>query len=868
MSETDSRLSVKGLWARVRFGFIPYVLSLVKKTWSKVRFSLVPYTFVAMALVIALILFAVVAAWAESNGDFASGRVQMGQSKPIQVDSVGQFIVSYPARAYLGQPPSSLFINLKANDNFTMPTTVTLELPPGLRFITSGGQVNEQTAILTFEPELNTIQQQVLQLENTGLQRDNGTGEIHVIASGEPIPLDAVLIEGTNDFAWRQLLDQLAREQSPLLLTLAVAVPLLAAIVQFHQKWREERRHIELQQREEAEKLLQEFRAALARSNLYAAEDIWDRMTHRKLRSALIPKHDQWAETLLEIASGKVKSANQLTDVIEQLQHTWGQDTVAGTLVCGGGRAKSRTYSALFRHIALEQVTDSTLRDKFIVTWRDEVKDIRLLTAKLDWHHRVSIGDALMRDMKPGMAKTLNNKNPLAHERAEDELRALFDGNRELFWPAHPLCASLLSSAGSCLIVSKSGSGRTALARWLENQQQDHSTTAFPVLFNDVRDSTWERELALSLLHFVTQKPISMCWLNETERGLLGGLLAQGLAPDWVRLHIDEAIEQRGQTWLKDATNEQRLVWERIGRSQLAMLRQAVPAGYDVRAEDRVRLALPLTTHKNLRKFFLFHEAFADDQRLKSLFVQAPLASWRDELQDADSIGARVENVIDYLFYKQYEGQNGLVWLLRTLESNSDNPEEQQRIRQLIEESERYHGHLMMPTSGGWFDAALRCVKRLGFPAGLRFIIDLPTDWTLLPFEVEELRWLRYALRERPIGVRIVILCTEEHHPVIQQTFPELLDKAELTWNVEQLHKFLKHRFVKACGWPLQASPSRAFESEELYNEFIGTATGKRQTPRHLIQLFNCCLNLMADNDTQITRPVLEQALQELNADD
>src|SRR5690606_11071769 len=153
---------------------------------------------------------------------------------------------------------------------------------------------------------------------------------------------------------------------------------------------------------------------------------------------------------------------------------------------------------------------------------------------------------------------------------------------------------------------------------------------------------------------------------------------------------------------------------------------------------------------------------------------------------------------------------NGLVWLLRTLESNSDNPEEQQRIRRLIEESERYHGHLMLPESGGWVDAALRCLKRLGFPAGLCFIIDLPADWTLQP--PEELRWLRYALQERPAGVRIVILCTEEHHPVIQQTFPELPGKTELAWNTEQLRELLRYRFRKTCGWPLRTSPSRAFE--------------------------------------------------------
>ena len=79
------------------------------------------------------------------------------------------------------------------------------------------------------------------------------------------------------------------------------------------------------------------------------------------------------------------------------------------------------------------------------------------------------------------------------------------------------------------------------------------------------------------------------------------------------------------------------------------------------------------TTFEKLRTFLVRCEAFGTDKRLRAVFVDERLISWKNDLPEADSVSGRVRLVIEFL-YDKYNAQkeNALVLLLLVLKSIID----------------------------------------------------------------------------------------------------------------------------------------------------------------------------------------------------
>lgn len=111
------------------------------------------------------------------------------------------------------------------------------------------------------------------------------------------------------------------------------------------------------------------------------------------------------------------------------------------------------------------------------------------------------------------------------------------------------------------------------------------------------------------------------------------------------------------------------------------------PAGGQGSAPAR-RAGIPSALYLRLQRLLGQSEAFSGDGALRALFVDRRLTPWRTQLPQADSVGSRVQKVVDYLYQREAEnGENALVQLLRVLQDQVDPGDARHRaLRELADE--------------------------------------------------------------------------------------------------------------------------------------------------------------------------------------
>jgi hypothetical protein len=112
---------------------------------------------------------------------------------------------------------------------------------------------------------------------------------------------------------------------------------------------------------------------------------------------------------------------------------------------------------------------------------------------------------------------------------AQQEQGALFDQSLGVFWAGHPVLTSVRNETRPYVVGGSSGSGRTALALFLEQTSTRESLTLYMAgqpTFEEIN-----RAFARRLLAFLKAHPDWVSPLLSADLALLGGVLAHWLGP-------------------------------------------------------------------------------------------------------------------------------------------------------------------------------------------------------------------------------------------------------------------------------------------------------------------------------------------------
>ncbi|MGQ9832817.1 MAG: hypothetical protein ACUVRJ_03305, partial [Candidatus Villigracilaceae bacterium] len=169
-------------------------------------------------------------------------------------------------------------------------------------------------------------------------------------------------------------------------------------------------------------------------------------------------------------------------------------------------------------------------------------------------------------------------KNPFPFAVAENEAEFLFAPSTPLFWPAHPLFATLKNCRGALIISGEQGSGKTALAMALGKYRYIVNDRAFSCYLAGAPDIlTIRRALANRLLAFVEHLPSFLAFLGEEQRRLLAHTLLAELPQEVVLSRLESASQPDHWEWLQKAPNEEtKSIWKTETAVHFRLLGQAV----------------------------------------------------------------------------------------------------------------------------------------------------------------------------------------------------------------------------------------------------------------------------------------------------
>lgn len=552
-------------------------------------------------------------------------------------DSVAgvELLVKWPSHLLIEDDEGTVVVDVIGDMGWTAPFTLTVELPPGISN-PIGGRAVEWGMMR----ENGRYQQQTIAIENAATLRQHTTQPITISTTlNHTLSPLRVTLESSNGAATRYFWGNLINQNGPLLLVIAAVVSITSLIFQEQERAKNLQlrqnelrlKQIELAQRQEereqqhqqeqAKQRQQQDEIRLKELELAQKQDEREQQRQQgqekqrqqqiereknrarqkivaqtnKLHTCLLnadkinllrlwPTVDQtalqeienhdWLTLLVELSLGTIPPPE--ADTFGTIAASWPAEA-AGAFLCAGLKDK-----ALYDKIPLEKVTDPVLRNQLIQTQRGRLP-------LQDWPPESLLpGDVIAKSpLESTPLAQILSRDPLLHERAEDELNTL--SNEGAFWIEHPRYSQIAVATQNQIVLGARGSGRTALARALcyyEPQFQRHywaytnSTTAYHL----------RTTLAEQLLQYVLSKPTLLSFLQEKQRCLLGTVLSQALSPAYVLAKLEQGLSQGG--WYNLADANQKVTWRTVGETQLEMLAQCVK-------EDSLPVAdWPLACHE------------------------------------------------------------------------------------------------------------------------------------------------------------------------------------------------------------------------------------------------------------------------------
>ncbi len=217
--------------------------------------------------------------------------------------------IIYPEHLLHNSPPTYLSVNVTVEDMrvFTTPLTVTMLLPPSIQVsnVVSGGLAVD----LVYLPENGRLQNTHLLLRNMGiLQRSQPQSISPSTSLNHDLAPFEIQVEASTSAAWRQFFSTVISDNSPLILTITILVPLISILWQQNQKQQEklQRRHAEelLIRLQKVKEQIEEVNTCLSEGRKACVQRIWLQLDHELAKHILGKyKYDQLKQ-LVEFALG------------------------------------------------------------------------------------------------------------------------------------------------------------------------------------------------------------------------------------------------------------------------------------------------------------------------------------------------------------------------------------------------------------------------------------------------------------------------------------------------------------------------------------------------------------------------------------
>lgn len=521
----------------------------------------------ASALILLLLLISLLTSYSNNKQQLT----QQLTAVPVAPDV--ELTVTYPQQLQLNAEPGEVVVGLRVGETavFTPPLAITLDTPPSIAI--SGTVQGKHTFM-----EGNGAPVAFL-LVNTAVLPLRQQQTITLTHSLMITPTLLIIdVEAPRTAAWREFILGTVRDKSPLLVTLAALLPIIALTLQYVLK-QEELENARRERQSAKDKLLlteqvEQLRQYLTETNRAGVQRVWIQMNQSRSTKSLPPPEYNWLEWLVALSiEGTSMPDNAPQNWIQEIQNEWTSELV-GALVCTKEfiQANPTPYKPIFWDMPLEKVADLSLRNQFIRLWR-KVEPIDLqantqeVTLQRDGPRESSLIQSKLRIMLP--------QDPFLHLAAEDEETSLLD--KDGFWFCHRVYGALVNAFRPQVVYGPTGCGRTALAKSL-CYQGPRSTSFFwhyQAIHEDFQDNVGLRhELAKQLLHFITMKPTLLLSVQESQRQLIADVLVDALTKQLVLAELEKALSS--ETWLESATENQKPVWRKVGETQLALLAQTV----------------------------------------------------------------------------------------------------------------------------------------------------------------------------------------------------------------------------------------------------------------------------------------------------
>lgn len=238
-------------------------------------------------------------------------------------------------------------------------------------------------------------------------------------------------------------------------------------------------------------------------------------------------------------------------------------------------------YNEWFPEIMKNTVAETMQRQEKPEALKANLQQNPHQIALQDWEPPVELrSDMAEKPLLSGiqLEHILKGKNPLTHERTEQELTTLYQDKafclkhqcfQDLFQPLEWSAINIIYGQGGC--------GRTALAYALHAFQKNISSNEriFTVFIPSQLDlSSIQRQLADSIVTYIREKPTLLRHLSKAERDFLALLLTKILTTNNVLARI-EGARLRGSWWKNAITPEQQNIWRQVGEEQLESFKQS-----------------------------------------------------------------------------------------------------------------------------------------------------------------------------------------------------------------------------------------------------------------------------------------------------
>lgn len=568
----------------------------------------------------AILAAAILVMWVVVNFAWATEDITWHTTLSAPVDHKAVLEIYYPALIPANNAPVDFLFVLRSDTPLVQTTTITVEIPSGLRVLGAGTVAITATSTLTTAMPIESqpvtdadASPKVLSIEFDPQSEDRAKSIRFLNARTEntwwlflpgnaqclTVTLPSSLIqasppcfriETTPDRAWRNFVNNAVNDKSPLVI-LAVSLLSLAgaAVSRWWNQWQAEQekeraRKDQVRKDEQAKKeqqesknqqrassALAEFRAAMRDQQSAKARQAFGEMQKPELLPYISPEDLARARYLINLMDGEISES-----LISSAAAAWPAETAGALEYAAKNNPKDRAgLLRAFRTFPLDKLTPE-YRQSFEKA-KEEFGVPSLQARK--WPQLPEFHDQQPLLVTDSVAGKIGF-HLFVSEYAEEEQALLFDKSLAFFWPEHILCQHMMTNTAPEIIWGRSGTGKTALGLALGEYPVDEvKGTLGCYLAGLPALSNIQISFASKLLAFVQYHPTFLSRLGQYDRHLLAQLLVSLLGRDLVLAKI-RTLPDDVKNWQKEPGDEKsRLLRESNVQTQLRLLEQDVNAG-------------------------------------------------------------------------------------------------------------------------------------------------------------------------------------------------------------------------------------------------------------------------------------------------